>query len=57
MKSRTLAFAALFWTVALGFIAFDWLRSAPHKRFDEPLPWQFWQEKNKGAGHCAAPLK
>lgn len=57
MKSRTLAFAALFWTVALVFIAYDWLRSAPHTRSDEPPPWQLWQEKIKGAGHCAAPLK
>jgi len=29
MKSRTFVFAALFWTVVLGFIVFDWLRSAP----------------------------
>jgi hypothetical protein len=27
---RTLAFALLFWTAALGFVAFDWVRSAAH---------------------------
>ncbi len=54
---RTLAFAALFWSVALGFIALDWMRSAQHNRFDEPLPWQLGQEKGEAAGHCAAPLK
>ena len=54
---RALAFAFVFWTALAGFIAFDWVRSTPHNRFDEPLPWQLGQQKVEGAGHCAAPLK
>ena len=54
---RTWLFAAAFWLAAVAFIAFDWVRAEPHNRFDEPPPWQLYQEKVEGAGHCAAPLK
>jgi hypothetical protein len=53
---RPLLFATIFWALALGMLALDWLRSTPHSRFDEPLPWQLGHEKVEGAGHCAAPL-
>ena len=51
-----LLFATIFWALALGMLALDFQRSAPHNRFDEPLPWQLGHEKVEGAGHCAAPL-
>ena len=53
---RPLLFATIFWAFAFGLLALDWMRSAPHNRFDEPLPWQLGHEKVDGAGHCAAPL-
>lgn len=56
-RSRALAFAAIFWTAFLSFIAIDWSRSSPHNRFEEPLPWQLGHEKTGDTGHCAAPLK
>jgi len=54
---RTLLFATIFWVLAFGLLALDWMRSTPHSRFDEPLPWQIGHEKVEGAGHCSAPLK
>ena len=54
---RTLLFATIFWALAFGMLALDWMRSTPHNRFDEPLSWQLGHEKVEGAGHCAAPLK
>lgn len=54
---RTAVFALAFWAAAAAFVAFDWMRSAEHNRFDEPPPWQLGQERVEGAGHCAAPLK
>jgi hypothetical protein len=56
-NARVLVFAAVFWAFALGLLALDWAYSAPHNRFDEPLPWQLGHEKVDSAGHCAAPLK
>jgi hypothetical protein len=56
MKWRTVAFAAVFWAGIAVFIALDWVRAAPHNRFDEPPPWQLGEEKVEGAGHCAAPV-
>jgi hypothetical protein len=53
---RPLLFATIFWTFAFGMLLLDWMRSTPHNRFDEPLPWQLGHEKVDGAGHCAAPL-
>jgi hypothetical protein len=53
---RTLVFATIFWALAFGLLALDWMRSTPQNRFDDPLPWQFGHEKVEGAGHCAAPL-
>ena len=53
---RPLLFATIFWAFAFGLLALDWMRSTPHNRFDEPLPWQLGHEKVEGAGHCAAPL-
>lgn len=53
---RPLLFATIFWALAFGLLALDWMRSTPHNRFDEPLPWQLGHEKVEGAGHCAAPL-
>ena len=34
-----------FWAFAFGMLALDWMRSTPHNRFDEPLPWQLGHEK------------
>lgn len=52
---RPLLFATIFWAFAFGLLTLDWMRSTPHNRFDEPLPWQLGHEKVDGAGHCAAP--
>jgi len=54
MKSRrTLAFALLFWTLALGFVAFDWVRSAAH--CGVPL-WTLLAAP-QGAERCAPSAK
>jgi len=54
---RTALLALSFWLALAAFIAFDWVRATPHKRFDEPPPWALRQPAAEGAGHCAAPLK
>ncbi len=53
---RATAFALIFWTTAMAFIAFDWSAAKPYNRFDEPPPWQLGQDKVEGSGHCAMPL-
>lgn len=54
--TRTAIFALTFWASAFAFMAVDWMRAAPHNRFDEPPPWQLGQDKVSGSGHCADPL-
>lgn len=55
MKKSTL-FVSVFWSLLVLLLAWDWLATKPHDRFDEPPPWALGQPAVEGAGHCAAPL-